>query len=268
MVETVEVGRQHEAVVVFGRQVPVVEVVGASLVTHFGSEEVCALLVDAGMDEEEALKVAQKLRKAGYHIIAAWANIQRPELVSVGVGPGYLNSTIAAFQRRALEVCGSAFARVMAGSEKSDAETAVLILRAKGAPQAPSVSESSGWAPNQTERLEFLNLVQNWLAPMDAAMARTIRQIEVDPEVREEDLEVPRLNVKSMALGSVLRSPQGISIGKMTKIVAEAPLQAGCGLWILQDATKVVMAKSEEMLFKQWQHSKPVLAQGYRITQS
>jgi hypothetical protein len=199
MAESSVVVRQHEAVVVFGRQVPVVEVVGASLVTRFSPEEMCALLEEAGMEADEAEKAGVKLRKAGYHLLAAWADVQRSELVAVGIGAGYLNSTVAAFQRRAIELCGSTFARVMAGAAKSDSEIAARITLAKGAPQAPVVSESSGWAPDQTEWLEFLKLVANWLAPMDAAMARTIRQIEVDPEVREEDLEVPRLNVKSLA---------------------------------------------------------------------
>lgn len=205
---------QRAAVVVFGEQVVVEEVVGVSLVTHIEAVEMFELLQEAGMADAMATATSEKLVTAGFDMPSAWSEVQRSELLAVGVGAGYLNSVVAAFQKRSLAVCGQAFARVMVGSGssvKSDAEIAAMIQRAKGAPQAPTVSEASGWAPEQVEWLDFLKQTANWLAPMDPQMAGAVRQIEKNFDVVETALQVPRLNIRSLALGAVLVSPQGDS---------------------------------------------------------
>ena len=121
MAEAVIAKRHRDAVVVFGQQVPVEEVEGASLVTRFSGEEMIELLELAGMEDALAQVTAGKMLKAGSHMPSAWAQVERSELISAGVGAGYLNSIIGVFQRRSLEVCGTTFARVMGGPEKSDA---------------------------------------------------------------------------------------------------------------------------------------------------
>jgi hypothetical protein len=153
-------------------------------------------------------------------------------------------------------MCGAQFTRVLNGTVKTDVELAESIQKLKNPPQAPAVSAASGYAPQQEPWLDYMRQLANWLAATDQALAASIRAIEKDPEVAHENLEAPRRCARSLALGNVLRGADGI--GEMTNIISSGPLEAGCGLWILQEASNTVLEAIDDVQFVRWQKPDPI----------
>ena len=222
-----------EQVVVAGRNVPVVEVEGGPGVNQkLPDEVVAAALIDSGYAADEVVEMATALAENGYLKPLAWANVVRQELIESGVAHGAVDAVVSTFQTVCIQLCGTEFVRLMGGrSEKTDAEVAAAILRGKHVPAAPVVKEETGWAPQVEVWREYVLGLAAWIGTIDPELAMAVRQILSDWEVDPSTLKVGRQTVRSFALGSVLRGSNGI--GQMTRLVSDAPMEVGCGLWML-----------------------------------
>ncbi len=246
-----------EQVVVFGERV----VVGAggvvqALNERIPDEVVIELLQEAGYTAEELPDVARVLRDGGFLKPSSWAVVVRQELVDAGIAPGEINALVAVFQSAMVRRCGENFARVMVGSEKTDAEVALQILKAKHAPAAPAVKEETGWAPAGEQWREYMQMLAAWLGTVDMALARAVRRISADWEVEATALGVVLGSPKDLALGSILRGPSGI--GQMVRLATVRPVMDGSGLELLQDISRVLLGPMDEVGFAAWQHPVPI----------
>jgi len=169
-------------VLVFGQNVPVVEVVGApSVNARVSGEEMIAALQEAGYDAEEAAEVAALLIAEDFDVPSAWALVEKAELRELGVKAGRLQSVMAAFRRMCIRKCGNSFVRLMEGeSEKTDVEVAAAILKSKHVPQAPEAKEETGWAPKVELWREYMLALASWLGTIDPMLSRAVRLIADD----------------------------------------------------------------------------------------
>ncbi len=248
-----------EQVVVFGENVPLVEVTGVGVNERMLEADVLAALQKAGYSAEEAVDKAKALADADFDIPSAWAVVELRDLKDIGIGPGRANAVIAEFRRLCLQRVGVRFARMMEGgeSERTDSEVAAAILRAKHVPPAPEVKVETGWAPQVDAWREYVLSLASWLGVVDPEQAQAIRMIAKDWEVDEMALPVAVASRRSMALGSVLRGPSGLC--GMLKLVSAGAMETGCGLLMIQDLCGTILAPMDEVDFSNWQHPEPVL---------
>ncbi len=109
---------QHVAI--FGLQVQV----GAGemgMNEHMSEAQALARVKQAGVvDPTQANEMAELLIAAGLTMPSAWAQIEKRELVELGVPLGYTAALIAEAQRFMAGRCGAQFVRVMEGSVRSE----------------------------------------------------------------------------------------------------------------------------------------------------
>jgi hypothetical protein len=251
--------KEMQQVVVFGTQVPVGNpAVPLGLNDPIPEESCIAALAEAGyVSVVVAEGVYKALRDNGYDIPSAWLDVVRAELIGSGIGPGRVNALTAAMQTLCIGLCGTAFVRVLGGSEKTDAETAQQLLRAKHAPQAPVVKGESGWSPTGQAWKEYMRKLAGWLGQVSEPLAASVREISLDFEADHTTQAVVRGSVIDLALGTVLGGESGV--GEMHRLAPVNALASGSGLWLLQVISAVIMAPLDEIDFAAWQHPKPLL---------
>ena len=116
------------------QDIPKVQYVAALLAAGYGAGSV-------------ANGVYKLLVDSGYDIPSAWFGATKADLVLVGIMPGRVNALNAEMQRVCIQLCGNEFARVFRGSDRTDGDTAQVLLKAKHVPQAPVVKEETGFFP-------------------------------------------------------------------------------------------------------------------------
>ena len=249
----------QQLVMVAGEQVPVQVDPGQlrPVTDALTKPEVVKLLTDAGLAAgEDVDETAQALDEAGYFLPSAWSVVVRTELVEAGIAPGYLNSLTAKFQKFVIRRCGVPFVQLMVGMEdRTDAQVALDILKAKQQPLAPAVSADSGWSPTAEGWRDYLQQLANWVATVDGQLAAAVRQIVRDYAVELEDLAVGALSARSVALGSVLRGSSGIK--EISRLVTASALAEGCGLTIIREVSTLVFSDEDEE-FRSWQHPQQI----------
>ena len=212
-------------------------------------------LQSAGYAGESADAVFALLQGSGYDIPSAWLDAPRAELIEAGVASGRVNALQAAMHTMCIRLCGAPYARVFSGSERTDAEAAQQVLKAKHVPQAPVVTEATGWGPTGQAWREYMYRLVSWLGTVDKPLATSVSEVIRNFEVLPATLLVPRGSVRDLALGSVLRGADGV--GQMTRLVGAEAMTSGSGLWLLQDITAIIMSPMEDVGFGAWQHPKP-----------
>ena len=99
---------------------------------HMSEAQALALVKQAGVvDPTQANEMAELLIAAGLTMPSAWAQIEKRELVELGVPLGYTAALIAEAQRFMAGRCGAQFVRVMEGSVRSEKVVAAQILKAQ-----------------------------------------------------------------------------------------------------------------------------------------
>ena len=95
-----------------------------------------------------------------------------------------------------------------------------------------------------------------WVRPHDEQKAVTVRQVKENHAVPDDQLAVPPGNVRSIALGSVLRGKCGM--GEMHRVLPEAVSARGDGLDMLRSVQGTMFADLEDSMVSDWQHPVPV----------
>ena len=116
----------------------------------------------------------------------------RGELIEVGIGPGRVNGLIGEMQRECIRLCGGLFARVLGGAERTDAETAERIVKAKHVPSAPAVEMATGWCPQGQSWKDYVLRLSGWLGVIDEPLSTSVKEIFADYEVDHAALLVQR----------------------------------------------------------------------------
>ena len=118
--------KRMEQVVVFGTQVqvlgPAVPLGLNNVIPVAEFRATVRLAGYGGADAENAVIVL--LSDAGYDIPSAWATVVRSELIAAGIVPGRVNALQAEMLKTCIRLCGTAFARVLRGTETTDADVA------------------------------------------------------------------------------------------------------------------------------------------------
>ena len=177
-------------------------------------------------------------------------------MIELNVGAGYVAGVVERFQRELVVGMGVAFARRMQCTECTDSEIAAAILNAKHAPSLPPVSIDTGYAPLPDAWANSMDLIEGWVRPHDEQMAVAVRQVKENHAVPDDQLAVPPGNVRSIALGSVLRGKCGM--GEMHRVLPEAVSARGDGLDMLRSVQGTVFADLEDSMVSDWQHPVPV----------
>ena len=250
-------GNMAQHIVVAGEQIMVVEVEEANLYEHVPAASINEWLTAAGYDDEQyRAETAQAFLENGYDMPVSWADPKRSELNEIGVGGGYISGVIHVFQKNMLTRCGSAFARLMSGSVRTDEDIANSILDAKHAPDFPKVGRETGFAPKPEEMEDWINRVAGWVRPRDTKLADSIMMIHNDYSVEHESLLVPRGNVKSLALGTVMRGRMGL--GGAEKLLSIDIADRGDGLEMIQILCQAVYSDLEESELAVWLEPQPI----------
>jgi len=256
--------KEMEQVVVFGTQVQVLHPAAPlGLNDVIPVAQLRAALRLAGFtdpDVEDA--VAEDLLKAGFNVPSSWVTVVRAELVEAGIVPGRVNALQAEMQRCCVRLCGAAFARALSGTERTDSDTAMQLMRAKHVPAAPDVKADTGWSPTGQSWRDYMQKLAGWLGTVDEALASSVRAVVRDFEVEPTTLLTVRGSVKDQALGTVLRGESGI--GEITRLAKSDALESGSGLWLLQEVSAVVLGPMDDVGFEAWQHPRP-LSQAHMV---
>ena len=134
-----------------GPSYAVMEVEGANMVEHVPDDVLTTWLIEAGYDDNEDREAALlALDEAGFDMPAAWTKAPDSRLIEAGIGPGYINSLLAVFQAKMVawmvERRGTAaFAQRVQGTTKTDKQRAEELVGVKHVPEAPVVTEESGY---------------------------------------------------------------------------------------------------------------------------
>ena len=182
-------------IVVWGEQVPVLEVEGASLVEHIPDDVLNAWLTEAGYDEpEDGEQTLVALNESGFDMPAAWTKVPNSRLIEAGIGPGYINSIVAVFQAKMVQRCGTAFVKRMQGTTKTDEQVAQELVKLKHVPQPPMATEKSGYGCSGERWRAYLTNMANWARTTASNLAQAVQQIHDDEKL---DVTCPPYHVIS-----------------------------------------------------------------------
>ena len=247
----------QQQVVVGGENIEVVAVEAADLFARIDNDSIRQWLQAVGFVDGQYLEeTIQSLNENGFDLPNAWVCPVRADLMELNVGAGYVSGVIEKFQRELVLQLGVIFVRKMQGSVRTDSDVAGSILKAKHEPQLQQVSVETGYAPLPESWTNSMREIQGWVRPYDEQLAVAVGQIEVDYSIRDADLVVPIGNVRSIALGTVLRGRCGF--GEMYRVLSEAVRDRGDGLEMLRSIQATVFADLDDALVQRWQYPVPV----------
>jgi hypothetical protein len=199
-----------QQIVIAGEQVPVQAFENAQMYAKFSGPDMMGMLQSVGYDDEQAAQEsARALQEQGYDMPQAWTQVRKEDLIEIGIGGGYVPGVISVFRKRCVEVCGVAFVRQMDGAVKTDQQRAEKLLESKHAPEFPQVSVLTGYAPTPEELDGWMARMIGWVRPMDSLLADALWQLKDNYDVDPIALAVPYGNVRSLAVGTVMRGRIG-----------------------------------------------------------
>ena len=242
----------QQQIVVGGENIVVKVVDAADLFARIEDDKIKQWLCAAGFVEGQYLEeTLQAFNENGFDLPNAWVAPVRSELIELNVGAGYVSGVIESFQKELVQQLGVVFVRKMQpGSVQTNQQIAAAILNAKHAPELPSVSVDTGYAPLPDVWRHSMESIEGWVRP------QCVRQIQDNYAVADDELAVPIGSVISIALGTVLRGKCGL--GEMRRVLPQAISARGDGLEMLRSIQGTVFADLEDALVQQWQFPVPV----------